>query len=216
MSELTEWASGIPPQQGWWNASIERDPSARRYWNGETWSAPCYVGDPDDIAERARMAPSQAAEVIEWRGLTRPSADVKDSNPKDAIGVMKAKLSVVPSGVLYDLGLAMLEGACKYGRHNYRAAGVRASVYYDAACGHIMDWWEGQDLDPESDLSHVTKAIASLVVLRDAMMQDMLTDDRPPRSKVTKADFNAKARAIIERYACDTRPRHFTIEDSRA
>ncbi|SVD92517.1 uncharacterized protein METZ01_LOCUS445371, partial [marine metagenome] len=30
-----------------------------------------------------------------------------------------------------------MEGAIKYGRHNYRIAGVRASVYIDATIGHL-------------------------------------------------------------------------------
>lgn len=139
----------------------------------------------------------------------------KLTNPKDAVGSLKAKLSVIPCGVLFELGLAMLEGMVKYGRHNYRWAGVRASVYYDAAMGHMMDWWEGQDLDPDSDaqLSHITKAIASLTVLRDAMLQDKLEDDRPPRSQVYKPNFNAQAKKIIEQHA-DKSPRHFTIADT--
>jgi hypothetical protein len=136
----------------------------------------------------------------------------KDTNPKDAIGAKKAKFSTVPANVVLEVGLAMLEGACKYGRHNYRAAGVRSSVYYDAAMGHLADWWEGQDIDADSGMSHVTKAIASLVVLRDAMMQDMLQDDRPPRSKVHKSNFNALAAEIIDRYA-DKNPHHYTIKD---
>jgi hypothetical protein len=113
---------------------------------------------------------------------------------------------------LFEIGNGMTEGMCKYGRHNYRAFGVRSSVYYDASMGHLMDWWEGQDLDPESGLSHVTKALASLVVLRDAMLQEMLSDDRPPRSKVFKSDFSAMTGEIIDRHA-DKSPRHYTIAD---
>lgn len=142
-------------------------------------------------------------------------AQVKDSNPKDAIGSKKAKLSVVPAGVLFELGLAMLEGTCKYGRHNYRGVGVRASVYYDAAMGHIMDFWEGEDIDAESGRLHLVKAMASLAVWIDAIQQGKCIDDRPPRSKVHKSDFNAAAAAIIERYA-HVNPKHYTIEDSDA
>lgn len=86
--------------------------------------------------------------------------------------------------VMAEVGVAMLEGARKYGRHNYRVAGVRASVYVDAAFGHIAQWWEGEDIDSDSGLSHVTKAIASLVVIRDAMIQGKLNDDRPPVAKL--------------------------------
>lgn len=125
---------------------------------------------------------------------------VKDSNPKDAIGIKKAPMSTVPSAVMMEIGLAMLEGACKYGRHNYRAIGVRASVYYDACMRHIMAWWEGEDQDPDSHLSHVTKALACLTVIRDAMINDKWVDDRPPRMKDgwvgQLSDF---AKGIIER-----------------
>lgn len=136
----------------------------------------------------------------------------KPTNPKDAIGIRKVPLSVVPAGVMMEVGLGMLEGACKYGRHNFRAIGVRASVYYDAAMGHLADWWEGEDIDADSNLSHVTKAICSLVVLRDAMIQEKFEDDRPPRSKLYKRMLNAKAAEIIDRHA-DKKPHHYTLKD---
>lgn len=74
----------------------------------------------------------------------------KPTNPKDAFGIKKASLSCVSSPVLMELGIAMQEGACKYGRHNYRVIGVRGSVYYDATLRHLMSWWEGEDIDPDS------------------------------------------------------------------
>jgi hypothetical protein len=136
--------------------------------------------------------------------------DAKPTNPKDMVGVRKAPMSTVPANVLAEIGVAMLEGASKYGRHNYRVVGVRGSVYYDGTMRHLMDWWEGQDLDPDSGMSHITKAITSLVVLRDAMIQGKFTDDRPPRSREFYSALNAAAGAIIDRYA-DRNPTHYTI-----
>ncbi len=108
-------------------------------------------------------------------------------NPKDMVGVKKWRhYASVPVTVLWEIGVGMMEGAMKYGRHNYRVSGVRASVYVDAAKGHIDQWWEGENLDADSGISHISKAICSLVVLRDAMIQDMLTDDRPPRGNIEK------------------------------
>jgi hypothetical protein len=125
----------------------------------------------------------------------------KPTNPKDAVGIAKVPLSTVPATVIFETGLGMMEGALKYGRHNYRAIGVRSSVYYDAAIRHLGAWWEGEDTDPDSGLSHVTKAIASLVVLRDAMIQDKLTDDRPPRAPAGwLAALNERAKALLEKY----------------
>lgn len=126
----------------------------------------------------------------------------KDTNPKDAVGTGKVPITVIPMPVIGELGLAMLEGARKYGRHNYRVAGVRASVYIDAVMmRHLPAFWEGEDIDPDSGLSHITKAIASLVVLRDSMIQGNWVDDRPPKAPDGwVAELNAKAKAIVERY----------------
>lgn len=141
----------------------------------------------------------------------------KDTNPKDAIGTKKwRQFMVVPRQVLWEVGVGMLEGALKYGRHNYRGAGVRASVYCDAALGHIEQFIEGEDIDQDSGLSHVTKAICSLVVLRDAMMNDFWTDDRPP--KIANLDalrdrLQKKVEENFERWA-DKAPHHYTeVED---
>lgn len=128
----------------------------------------------------------------------------KPSNPKDIFGSNKVSLSMVPAGVLMELALAMQEGALKYGRHNYRVIGVRASIYYDAAMRHMAAFWEGEDLDPDSGagLHHITKAISSLTVLRDAMINGCWTDDRPPRlPKDWLNDLNAVAKELNDKAA---------------
>lgn len=111
--------------------------------------------------------------------------NTKDSNPKDSIGSTKPPLSTISGLVLFEIGSAMLEGACKYRRHNYRIAGVRTSIYYDAAMRHLVRFWEGEDIDPDSGIPHITKAIASLIVLRDSQMVGNVVDDRPPPSDPT-------------------------------
>ncbi len=134
------------------------------------------------------------------------------TNPKDAIGSRKAGISTIPGQVMAELGLSMLEGACKYGRHNYRVSRVRSSVYYDAAFRHLAAWWEGEDIDPDSGLSHLVKAMACLAVLRDAQIQGMLNDDRPPASKPGwVAEMNNKAAEILDRYPEPKVP--FTAKD---
>ena len=139
--------------------------------------------------------------------IDRP--ELKDTNPKDAIGIRKAPLSTVPGNVLAEIGVAMLEGASKYGRHNYRAAGVRASVYYDAAMRHLVSWWEGEDIDPDSGMSHITKLLACMTVLRDAMHQEMWADDRPPASRPFYQELNKQAGEILDRHV-DKNPKHYT------
>ncbi len=137
----------------------------------------------------------------------------KQSNPKDACGIAKVPMSVVPATVLQELGVAMLEGSLKYGRHNYRAVGVSSSVYYDALMRHMMAWWEGEDIDPDSGMSHIVKAIATLVVLLDSMIQGNITDDRPPVSPagLTTA-LNEKIVALMKQHA-DKKPVHYTKDN---
>lgn len=141
------------------------------------------------------------------------STNEKPTNPKDAIGIRKAPMSTVPMNVLVEIGIGMLEGASKYGRHNYRCAGVRSSVYFDATMRHLIAWWEGEDIDPDSGMPHISKALCSLVVLRDAQMQSMITDDRPPRSAPFYPAMNEKAIELIEKHAAK-HPRHYTIDDT--
>lgn len=130
------------------------------------------------------------------------SAEKKDTNPKDALGIKKAPLHCIPCGPLFELGLAMMEGGRKYGTHNYRAVGVRASVYYDAIMRHLTQWWEGEDIDLDSGLHPLIKAAASIVVMRDGMLMNNYIDDRPIKypNKFNMSEFNKKAGDIIDKY----------------
>lgn len=139
--------------------------------------------------------------------------NTKETNPKESIGVKKIPLSVVPTAVLMEVSVAFLEGAAKYGRHNYREAGGRASIYYDATMRHLNKWWElGEDIDPDSKLHHITKAISSLMVLRDVMIQDKFVDDRPPASLLDYKYLEAIAADLVQNASPDVK--HFTAQNT--
>lgn len=133
---------------------------------------------------------------------TSDSGATKDTNPKDALGVKKAPASTLPTGPMYEVALAMLEGARKYGRHNYRTLGVKASVYYDAALRHLTAWWEGEDIDEASGIHHLMKAAACLFVVRDSMLMENWIDDRPPQypEKLNMGRLNGAAQDMIKKY----------------
>lgn len=153
---------------------------------------------PKSGSEDAALRPGKlgGSEADAGAGATKPT------NPKDAVGTLKVPISVIPFNVLGEVGNALLEGACKYGRHNYRAVGVRASVYIDAVVmRHIGNFWEGQDIDPDSGIHELSKAIAGLIVLRDCIMRANWVDDRPPASPSGwLAEQNKKAKEIVEKY----------------
>ena len=133
----------------------------------------------------------------------------KDGNPKDALGVTKWRtFSTIPMTVMCEVGAAFTEGAHKYGRHNYRYAGATASIYIDGAIGHIMQWWEGEDNDPVTTLSHLSKAIANLVIIRDSMIQGTLKDDRPPKANLDpfREQLQASVDYIIKQWPDPVEP----------
>lgn len=152
--------------------------------------------------------PSIDSDAGKWVAIN----SMKPSNPKDLAALTRAPMSVVPMTVLAETGVAMVEGMLKYGRHNYRDTGVQASIYIDAALRHIFKFWEGQDLDPDSTINHITKAIASLIVLRDGFISGNVTDDRPPVVVDATEFWNALSKSIEflkEKYG-DINPKHFT------
>jgi len=127
---------------------------------------------------------------------------IPGDNPKHEAGSAKSVTHVVPPVVMHELGLAMLEGALKYGAYNWRTAGLVTSTYYDAARRHLDAWWEGEDTDLESGVSHLVKAMACMVVIRDAEVQGMvLVDDRPPKTKDGwQQDINKQVQQLRERF----------------
>lgn len=128
------------------------------------------------------------------------------NDPKQGAGMKKIPFHALPFAVIAELAVAHGEGALKYGRHNWREGEVVVSTYYAAALRHIFSFIEGEDIDPESGLSHVTKAIASLCVLRDAQINGCAEDDRPapiPEDfmaglNAATCEMNARVAAFLE------------------
>lgn len=106
------------------------------------------------------------------------SSEVKDTNPKAAIGGTKIPLHLWPNTASVMGALAFLDGAGKYGRQNYRPMGAKASTYYDAAKRHLDAWFEGEDLAPDSMVHHLGHALACLAILVETIALGNLEDDR--------------------------------------
>lgn len=143
-----------------------------------------------------------------------PTSDTKPTNPKDAIGSTKLPLHLVPETLQAFACPAFAEGASKYGAYNWRAAGVRSSIYYDALRRHVGKWWNGEDCDPKTGVPHLSNAIACLTIILDAELVGKLNDDRPPRANLGELieKLEAQANAVIALHA-GKKPHHWTISD---
>jgi hypothetical protein len=66
---------------------------------------------------------------------------------------------------------------------------------------HLVRFWEGEDLDPDSGMPHLIHAMACCTVLRDSQVYDVWTDDRPPKLPTDwLVHLNEKAKAIVDKY----------------
>lgn len=101
-------------------------------------------------------------------------------NPKQDVGARKAPLELVPPALSIAASEALANGAEKYGAYNYRAAGVKASIYYAAILRHLSAWWDGEELAEDSGVSHLAHAAAGLAILLDTKSIGRMVDDRPP------------------------------------
>ena len=141
----------------------------------------------------------------------------KPTNPKDIIGSDKLPIHLWPQTATLMGCLALTDGALKYGRSNWRVAGVRTSIYIDAAQRHITAYFEGEDNDPDSGIPHLGHALACLAIIIDAEAAGKLNDDRQVRGGY---------RALVERLTphvarlkeCHSNkaPKHYSRSDNFA
>lgn len=145
-------------------------------------------------------------------------SDSKPSNPKDIIGSAKLDMGLVPDILEAAAATAFLEGALKYGRFNWRVAGVSAGVYHAALKRHIKKWWNGQDRDQATKVHHLANAIACLAIILDAELYGKLTDDRPPcpnpDAMAVLIDSAGGLVAHLKDLFASNKPHQYTIEDT--
>ena len=141
--------------------------------------------------------------------------DKKPTNPKDAIGSGKLPMHLIPGSAKAYLALAFLEGALKYGKYNWRIAGVRSSIYLDAMERHYEKWKNGEETDLLTGVPHLASIMACCAIILDARIVGKLTDDRPPTAPVSKLiDDLAPAVRHLQELFRDESPHQNTIEDS--
>lgn len=139
----------------------------------------------------------------------------KRSNPKDALGSARIDLSHLSPFAMVEESLAYEEGLCKYGRNNYRIAGIRAMIYIGAALRHIWKYVMGEQRDPRTNVHHLGSARACLGILLDAEGYGKLTDDRPPSPKGFSEWLDGKEAEVkhLREIFKDRNPCHWTITD---
>jgi hypothetical protein len=75
----------------------------------------------------------------------------------------KPKFSLIPQRALEFVARVLTFGAKKYGTRNWVNTEDLSARYTDAALRHINAYLRGEKLDPETNLPHLSHAVASLM-----------------------------------------------------
>lgn len=112
---------------------------------------------------------------------------MKGSNdPKQLTGSAKPPLHLIPPSALVLESMAMKNGADKYGPYNWRSRRVSITTYLSAMFRHLLQIQDGEDIDPESGISHLAHIRAGAGIVIDAQSLGRLDDDRPPKGAASR------------------------------
>ena len=106
--------------------------------------------------------------------------DTTAINPKEAFAAKskKSPMEYLVFSILEQDAKCHKHGADKYGKLNWRNTNIKASVYVGAIMRHFMAWEGGEDLDPDSGLSHLAHIRACCAVILDSTDHGTFVDDR--------------------------------------
>lgn len=163
-----------------------------------------YLGK--ELREDAQQEMRETFESARWW---------KETNPKDAVGSDKIPVHLWPESATIMGTLGLLDGMLKYGRNNWRAAGVRATIYIDALRRHTAAYAEGEDFDSDSGVPHLAHMLACLAILVDAEAVGKLNDDRSYRGEGYRKlveELTPHVARLKAKHA-DKSPKHWTVAD---
>lgn len=144
-----------------------------------------------------------------------PTDAGKASNPKDAVSDKKIPLWLLSPIAKMHWAIGQFAGLLKYGAWNWRAAGVRSSVYLSAIQRHADAYASGEEFDPVDGSHHLGNIMACCAILLDAKEAGKLIDDRPPSVGLRTAyNWGEDVMERLKRQYHDKAPRHYTIADT--
>lgn len=110
-----------------------------------------FIGDPPP------KIPPGMEEML--RKLCEPAAPgIKHDSEKDP-------WNLLPWNAVGSVVKVLAHGALKYSPDNWRKVEPYRERYFAAAMRHLVAWWLGEKLDPESGLPHISHAICCLLFI---------------------------------------------------
>ena len=120
----------------------------------------------------------------------------------DAPGVKfdtsKLRLDLIPPELEIAVAAALTYGAAKYDARNWEK-GYDSGRAYAAVRRHLLAYWAGEDLDPETAIPHLWLAAAMIAILLTFEARGVGTDDRGPKVDLTQDLAAAYVKRALER-----------------
>ena len=108
--------------------------------------------------------------IVAQKGLEGSPLPAETPAPPNVLRKLvegKLRHDCVPPIALVALAEAMQNGADKYGKFNWRSTGVSRANYYAAMMRHLLAWANGEEVAPDSGVSHLGHIMANCAILLD-------------------------------------------------
>jgi len=77
----------------------------------------------------------------------------------------KLRWDLLPVGTVTQIIKVLMFGSAKYSDNNWKKVDMLKQRYYNALMRHINAWWEGEKLDPETNMHHLAHAGCCILFL---------------------------------------------------
>lgn len=146
--------------------------TAAEVLNSAGVSAPAPARAPAPVPVRA-LAVAPAAPAVAISGEVRVTSSTGAEK-----GSKVARYDLVPAAPLWELACLYGVGSIKYAARNWER-GYPLSLSFSALNRHLWSWWNGEDTDLETGVSHLTNVAWHAFTLRQLLQTHPQFDDRP-------------------------------------
>lgn len=91
----------------------------------------------------------------------------------------KPEYELLPLELFSGVNTVLQYGAKKYGVSNWKKPDFEMSRAYNALLRHMIAFWNGEDFDKESGLSHLDHAMCNLLFMKYHYLNTPVSDNRP-------------------------------------
>lgn len=140
---------------------------------------------------------------------------VKDSSEGLRYNEGKLPYDLIPTEAEEGLARVLAHGAKKYSPRNWEK-GMDWSIPYGALRRHLSAWWNGEELDKESGLSHLSHILCNTAFLIVYEQRGVGKDNRPviktidpknlPKTTELANQLDAYRKELVEKHSGETEP----------